>query len=146
MKTKIILFVSTILLIIGYLVWINYMSEPKYKNNPDRVDVELYDFVSIRPYGDIENNLDLGLVIQIDTISFQNKYAVVKTIDGHYKDIQINGETRQYKIIGTGTFYHKVNAFIGFNIFRITNILIIILGIILVVFLIMSITSFFEEY
>jgi len=130
MKTKIAIFTGLLLSMITYIGWIFYMSEPHYIDNPQSNEVEKYDIVSIRPYGDIENSLDVGMVIQIDTTSFNNHYAVVKSTQwrDRYKDIQLNTITPNFKIIGKGTFYHKVNYFIGFNIMMITTVLIMIIA------------------
>lgn len=142
MKVKIAIFTTLLLGMLFYIGWIFYMSEPKYIDNPQTNEVKRYDYVSIRPYENIENYLYTGIVLQIDTTSFQNHYATVKCSDGSYRDIYINGATRRFKIIGTGTFYHKVNAFVGFNIMMITTLVIAILAIVILVTLIGLIREF----
>lgn len=142
MKVKIAIFTTLLLGMLFYIGWIFYMSEPKYIDNPQTNEVKRYDYVSIRPYENIENYLYTGIVLQIDTTSFQNHYATVKCSDGLYRDIYINGATRQFKIIGTGTFYHKVNAFVGFNIMMITTLVIAILAIVILITLIGLIREF----
>lgn len=142
MKVKIAIFTTLLLGMLFYIGWIFYMSEPKYIDNPQTNEVKRYDYVSIRPYENIENYLYTGIVLQIDTTSFQNHYVTVKCSDGSYRDIYINGATRQFKIIGTGTFYHKVNAFVGFNIMMITTLVIAILAIVILITLIGLIREF----
>jgi hypothetical protein len=130
MKTKIALFTVLLLIMVSCVAWIFYKSEPQYIDNPTRVNhVEKYDIVSIRPYNNLENSLKIAMVVQIDTVSFNNHYAVVKSLRWRddFSDININSKTPCHKIIGKGTFYHKVNYFIGFNIMLITTWVIIIL-------------------
>lgn len=148
MKKKITLFTLLLLSMITYIVFMFYMSEPKYINNPDKTayyDIEKYDIVSVRPYQGIAYDLKIGMVIQVDTTSFKNSdYAVVKSMQWNnvYNDIKINTDTPGFKIIGKGTFYHKVNHFIGFNIVMITTAFVMIFCVIIFVVLIRLIHDF----
>jgi hypothetical protein len=148
MKTKIGIFTALLVVMVSYVVWIFNMSEPKYIDNPNRVnEVKKYDIVSVRPYNNIENSLKIGMALQVDTTSFKNNhYAVVKSLrwsDG-FMDIVINSKTPRHKIIGKGTFYHKVNYFIGFNIMMTTTVIIMIICIVLLVTLIRLLREFFR--
>ncbi|MDU9705210.1 hypothetical protein, partial [Helicobacter pylori] len=67
MKVKIAIFTTLLLGMLFYIGWIFYMSEPKYIDNPQTNEVKRYDYVSIRPYENIENYLYTGIVLQIDT-------------------------------------------------------------------------------
>lgn len=138
MKTKFFIFLSLLILMITYVGWIFYISEPKYVDNPtewsdnDGNWIEKYQIVS---YQNGLNYSSLGMVIQIDTVSFQNQYALVKNLDGrgltNYTKILLNTETPAYSIVGTGTFYHKVNSLIGFNIMMVTVIFVMIFCVII---------------
>lgn len=142
-KTKIAIFTTLLITIIAYIGWIFYMSEPKYIDNAKTYrqnEIERYDVVSSK---DNYGNTNLGMVIQIDT-NFKNEHrAIVKNLDPVYSWDKITtihlyilhdstsetyGFTADYRIIGKGTFYHKVNTFVGFNIMMITTILIGIVG------------------
>ncbi len=138
MKIKITIFTILLVSMISYIVWIFYMSEPEYIDNPQNNKVEKYDIVSIRPFGNIEFDLELGMVIQIDTTIPNKHSAIIKSIQWNntYKDIQLDTATPSYKIIGKGTFYHKINYLIGFNIMMTTIFLVAILAIVISVTLI----------
>ena len=136
------------------------MSEPKYINNAKterQNEIEKYDVVSTN---DTYGNTNLGMVIQIDT-NFKNKTvteAIVKNFDNAYHWDRIttihlkkyvDSATNEpgfvqldYRIVGKGTFYHKVNSFVGFNIMMITTFIIIILAIVILVTLICLVREF----
>lgn len=129
MKTKLAILSTILICLISYIAWIFYMSEPKYVDNPDQQDYpNKYDIVSMITYN---NEVELAMVIQVDSNSFQNHYATVKSItnrwDKFYR-IQTGTVTPQFHIVGRGTFYHKVNHFVGFNIMFITTICIMIIA------------------
>ena len=148
MKTKIALFVILLIIIVSYILWMFYMSEPQYIDNPRKgTKIEKYDIVSIRPYNNTENSLKIGMVLQIDSTSFKNNdYAVIKSLQYRdtFNDILINTKTPAFKIIGTGTFYHKINYFIGFNLMLLTTFIVMIIGIIVFVTLIRLLLDFFS--
>lgn len=123
MKTKLILFTTILIGIIVYVAWIFYMSEPKYTDNNYKRP-EKYDFVSV-PYFRLDKSWEVknGLVLQVDSSTF-----TMRADDYFHEYYQINFKTDKYKVIGRGTFYHKVNSFVGFNIMLITTILVMIFG------------------
>jgi hypothetical protein len=118
---------ALMLSMLTFIIFIFYSSEPKFVDNisPNQ-KIVAYDYISLpdRMYENIgsESNqyVNNGLVLQTDGIS-----ALVK-VDETYKSnmIQINVKDHQYRIVGKGTWYHKVNQYVGFNIMIITQILI----------------------
>ena len=138
-----------------YIGWIFYMSEPKYIDNAKtdkQNNIEKYDIVSTV---DNSNNVSLGMVIQIDSNYKNETRAIVKNFEYVYSNYKIQyihlkeysdstggGFVTDYRIIGKGTFYHKVNSFVGFNIMMITTFVIIILAIVILVTLIGLIREF----
>jgi predicted RND superfamily exporter protein len=148
MKTKIGIFTGLLLLMVTYISWIFYMSEPKYIDNAktnSQDNLQRYDIVSSKNEYD---NECLGMIIQIDSNNYKNETrAIVRNFETPYrsdnfktitmkkifKDSVIIGFTQDYRIIGKGTFYHKINHFIGFNIMMFTTILIIIIALIIAV-------------
>jgi len=146
-KIKAAIFAAILLSMISFVCWIFYMSEPKYINNAkanQQNNIEKYDIVSSQDgYG----NTSIGLVMQVDS-NFKNETrATVKNYEYTYSQFSIihlkryfdsigAGFTQDYRIIGKGTFYHKVNSFIGFNIMMGTAIIFIILAIIILFFLV----------
>lgn len=64
--------------------WIFYMSEPKYVDNPQQeIYPNKFDIVSIPKY---ENEVELAMIIQVDTSSSNRKYATVKSITHSWDD------------------------------------------------------------
>lgn len=127
MKRKKIILASLILMMMCYVGWIFYISEPTYIDNCNK-NIEKFDYVSItrNPY---DNEVKTGLVLQVD-----RNYAIVKVDkygSSYYYEIAIN--STDYRIIGTGTLYHKVNTYIGFNIMLITQICILVIMAILII-------------
>ena len=151
MKTKIAIFTGLLLLMVTYIGWIFYMSEPKYIDNAKtdkQNEIERYDVVSTQnSYG----NVCIGLVMQIDSNYNKETRAIVKNFEYAYSNDKFTTihlksyiDTAKkdecfiadYRIIGKGTFYHKVNSFVGFNIIMITTVIIMIIAIILLATLI----------
>lgn len=157
MKTKIAIFTTLLLGMLFYIGWIFYMSEPKYIDNAKtnrQNEIERYDVVSSK---DSYGNTNLGMVVQIDSNfknetraivrNFENVYSWDKITTIHLKKFSATDSTEggyitDYRIIGKGTFYHKVNSFVGFNIMMITTFIIIILSIVVLVTLIGLIREF----
>ena len=153
MKTKIAIFAGLLLLMIAYIGWIFYMSEPHYIDNAklnEQYKIERYDVVStVNGY----NQLSIGLIIQIDSVDAKETRATVKNfVHSGYGDdytnihLKKNSDTTfitDYRIIGKGTFYHKVNSWIGFNIMMITTIVIMIIAMVVLVTLIGLLRKFF---
>lgn len=156
MKAKIAIFTTLLLGMLFYIGWIFYMSEPKYIDNAktDRQnEIERYDVVSTQ----VGEDVNIGLVMQIDSNFNNETRAIVKNFEyvySNYKwtiihlkgfpatDSTKGGFVADYRIIGKGTFYHKVNSFVGFNIMMITTAVIIILAIVVLVTLIGLIREF----
>lgn len=151
MKKKTIIFIALFLSISLYIAWIFYMSEPKYIDNINserQAKIQKYDVVSTH------NNLgdlDIGMIIQIDTTDVKQTKAIVKNFENAYSNDNFTtihltsipktdscqlGFTIDYRVIGRGTFYHKVNHFIGFNIMMTTTALLVIIELIIAIVLI----------
>jgi len=157
MKAKIAIFTTLLLGMLFYIGWIFYMSEPKYIDNAKtdkQNEIERYDVVSTQ---DSYGNTNLGMVIQIDSNFKKETRAIVKNFEYVYSfnaltTIHLKGYTdsasakegfvTDYRIIGKGTFYHKVNSFVGFNIMMITTVVIIILAAVVLITLICLLREF----
>lgn len=113
---------------VTYVVWIFYMSEPKYINNANENKVQVYDYISV-PGGRYDDQVLNGIVLQMDTsrmlVKLPHRYSVFRS---EYRELPI---TSGFRIVGKGTFYHKVNNYVGFNIMFITQAIIMILIIVL---------------
>lgn len=160
MKAKIAIFTTLLLGMLFYIGWIFYMSEPKYIDNAKegrQNEIEKYDVVSTQDgYG----NTNLGIVIQIDS-NYKNG-TITKAIVRNFENVYhwdklttinlkkyVDSATHEpgfvqldYRIVGKGTFYHKVNSFVGFNIMLITTLVIAILAIVVLITLIGLIREF----
>jgi hypothetical protein len=136
-KTKARLFFVLLIMMIGYILWSFYISEPKYENGANSRKIETYDWVSLpeSKYSwedDSNRNVMNGLVLQVDETK-----ALVKT-EGRYsfsgdEMVEVDIKAHKYRIVGKGTIYHKVNNWVGFNIMIITQIFIgIVAGILMI--------------
>jgi hypothetical protein len=131
---KAIVFICLSVLMIAYIGWTFYISEPKYIDGISSKKIETFDWIAMYEKEwswDEETNVVMGIVIQVD-----GDRALVKT-DGQYsfsegrmRDLQIS--TSKYRIVGRGTIYHKVNQYVGFNIMLISQVFI---GILLLIIL-----------
>ncbi len=111
-----------------YLAWTWYVSEPTYISGKSDRTIEPYDWVSVPQYGisfsDSTRNQDVetGIVLQTD-----GETALVKLeprfLGGSSDLTEINLKQGNWRLIGTGTVYHKVNHYIGFNLFFISQLL-----------------------
>ena len=116
-----------ILSMLSFIIFIFYSSEPKFIDNiSTNQKIEAFDYISLpdRLYVNIgsESNqyVNNGLVLQSDGIN-----ALVKVNEGYRENmVQINLKDHQYRIVGKGTWYHKVNQYVGFNIMIITQVFI----------------------
>lgn len=144
--------------LIIYVGWVFYISEPTYIDNAQTYTNQLsddghkyplykYDFVVIPEHGlyatEDKNSVMTGMVLQID-----GKHALVKIFEGGYSwedyyDLIL--DKSHYRVIGSGTIYHKVNHYIGFNIMMISNAFIMILILIIGFTTIRSTISVLEE-
>ena len=124
-KTK---FKIMVLVAVSYLAWTWYISEPSYISGNSKTEtLKPFDYVSVPEYGiryDSTKNQDVenGIVLQTD-----GKKALVKLEPrflGSSSDLtEIDIENGNWRRIGTGTVYHKVNQYIGFNLFLISQVL-----------------------
>ena len=130
---------GSIIVMSAYILWTFYISEPKYINNANNKKLEAYDYISVPDgfqysWDESSGNLEVqnGIILQVDDTKalakLQGKYSMSSD---EMKEIDI--AKHQYRIIGKGTIYHKVNSWVGFNLMIITQILIgFLLGIIFV--------------
>lgn len=134
-KNKIVLFTTLLVIMITYIGWVFYISEPKYIDNCYK-KVEKFDYVSIpkSQYWDLKTgNVDVenGIVLQIDSTK-----AIVKLVRWSTEFIEMDLKQHNFRIIGKGTIYHKVNNYVGINVMSITQIFIGILSAILIIILV----------
>lgn len=126
-KAKARFLLATIIAMVSYILWTFYISEPKYINNINQKQLEAFDWISLPEKYSWEegNNQSVvnGLVLQID-----GQKALVKT-EGRYSFssddmVEVDIKAHQYRIVGQGTIYHRVNQWVGFNMMLITQIFI----------------------
>jgi hypothetical protein len=113
---------------IGYIAWTWYVSEPRYVSNNRDNTIQTYDWVSVPEYGiltfdTIQNqDVETGLCLQTD-----GQTALIKLEPRYFgagsKLIEVNIGNGKWRVIGKGTIYHKVNHYIGFNLFLLSQIL-----------------------
>lgn len=131
-KSKARLFFGLLILMITYVGFVFYVSEPTYSNIKER-PVKTFDFVAIPDHlwhniGDESAYVvETGIVLQTDgetaLVCVKSKYLGGN--DDLY-EIKLKDHGK-YRIIGEGTFYHKVNHYVGFNLMIITQFIIGIL-------------------
>lgn len=127
-KVKIAVFISLLLSMIFYIGWVFYISDPKYIDSCYKVP-QKYDYVSIPEYNfswEINKEVLNGIVLQVDSTK-----ALVKVKRWSDEFYQLDLKESNYRIIGKGTIYHKINDYCGFNIMLITQIFISILAIVI---------------
>jgi hypothetical protein len=137
---KLIIFIALSLSMIYYIGWVFYMSEPKYIDNCNK-KVEKYDYVSLPEHKfsfETKQEVKNGIVLQVDSTK-----AIVKCTGYNDKFYEIDLKESQYRIIGKGTIYHKVNNYVGFNIMLITQLLIGALCAIIIITLISTFKQIF---
>ncbi len=137
-KIKIVVFITLILSMAYYIGWVFYQSEPKYIDACYKIP-ETYDYVSLPEYKysyQTSTEVTNGIVLQVDSSS-----ALVKCSDEFY---ELDLRKSQYRIIGKGTIYHKVNSYIGFNIMLISQVFIGILIAILTYTLVSILRDFLD--
>lgn len=127
-KVKIAVFITLLVSMIFYIGWVFYVSEPKYIDSCYKVP-ERYDYVSIPEYKySWQTNTEVinGIVLQVDSTT-----ALVKVKKWREEFYQLDLNKSDYRIIGKGTIYHKINDYVGFNIMLITQIFITILAVVI---------------
>ena len=128
-KTKARLFFGLLILMISYVGFIFYVSEPEYTNDIQNRPLHQFDIVTVQDHlwgnlGDESNyEVNTGIVLQTD-----GKTALVKVssryLGGNDDLYDLTIKDGKYRIVGKGTFYHKVNFYVGFNIMIITQVII----------------------
>lgn len=124
-KSKAWLFLGIISAMIFYVGWAFYISEPKYVNYQERKNIAPYDLVSYDEYhlsfqDENVKNVNVGIVLQVDST-----IALIKTLETFSSDLkEVKIAQHDYRVIGKGTIYHKVNQWVGFNLMLITQIFI----------------------
>lgn len=132
-RIKIVVFTTLILSMITYIGWVFYISEPEYIDNCYK-KVEKFDYISIPKFqyswNEKSGNTDVenGIVLQVDSTK-----AIVKVINWSTEYSEIDLKQHNFRIIGKGTIYHKVNNYVGINIMLITQVLIGIISAILII-------------
>lgn len=112
-----------------YVGWVFYISEPTYIDSCNKA-VEKFDLISANMYSYDDDAKALGLVLQKDSTRFIAKMMTYLHSRDEFREFKIKNDN--YRIIGSGTFYHKVNCYVGFNIMVVTQLFIIILLFILI--------------
>jgi hypothetical protein len=133
-KIKATIFSVLLILMLSYIGWVFYMSEPSYVDNCYK-KVEKFDYVSVS-YSDykslydseLNKRVENGIILQIDSSK-----AIAKVGD-EFKELDL--KAHNFRIIGRGTIYHKVNCYVGLNIMFITQVFIGIICALLIITLI----------
>lgn len=134
---KVAVFIMLTISMVYYIGWVFYMSEPKYIDNCNK-KLEKYDYVSIPKYKYLSSNQEVinGFILQVD-----EKKALIKCKKYRDEFYELDLKESEYRIIGKGTIYHKVNDYVGFNIMIITQLFIGILCAIIMIILITTLTE-----
>lgn len=132
---KSIALIILLLGMIGYIFYMTYLSEPKFENNRYGKP-NTFDYISVYYKEGYSEGFLEGIVVQTDTSGFAMRYSSGLT-DLHFKSgIYSFPYNQSNRILGKGTFYHKANAYVGFNIMITSVIFILILFIVLLTSLI----------
>lgn len=143
-KSKIkhaIIFSILTLSMLFYLGSVFYLSEPKYIDNCKQ-ELQRYDYVSIPEYSfgnDIKKEVINGIVLQVDKEKALLKCKKYFMSSDYFYELDF--KKSEYRIIGKGTIYHKVNDYVGFNIMIISQF---IIGILLAIVIISLVTTLKE--
>jgi len=125
---KAVVFSLLLALELCIVVFMFYSSEPKYIDNiSTKKSIDRFDMVVVKEY-DWSNitEIETLIVLQVDTASHT---AVAKRMDGFAHSDRfytLNLKTKNFRLVGQGTFYHKVNEYVGFNLMFITNVCLMI--------------------
>ena len=145
-KVKLVVFITLLLSMIFYIGWVFYVSEPKYIDSCYKIP-ERYDYVSIPEYKyrytySWQTNTEVinGIILQCDSTM-----ALVKVKNGNEEFYQLDLKKSDYRIIGKGTVYHKINDYVGFNIMMITQIFIMILAIVIGITVFSTLTDLLKD-
>jgi hypothetical protein len=87
-----------------------------------KITKRLVNFLKLKTNTEVIN----GIVLQVDSTT-----ALIKVKKWREEFYQLDLKKSDYRIIGKGTIYHKINDYVGFNIMLITQIFITILSIII---------------
>lgn len=134
------LFTTLLFLMLIYIGWVFYLSEPTYIDNCYK-SVEKYDYISVSRYSHSWNEqsgtfeVENGIVLQVDSTK-----AIIK-VNSWNEFQEIDLKQHKFRIIGKGTLYHKINNYVGMNIMMITQILIGAISVVLLTTLFLNLNK-----
>ena len=126
---KVGIFILLVASMIFYIGWVFYVSEPDYIDNISNKEICKYDYVSIKEYRysfESKQEVITGIVLRSD-----NETALVKYNGWRNEFYELDLKKSDFRIIGKGTIYHKVNDYVGFNIMLISQVFIVVLCLII---------------
>lgn len=131
-RNRLLIYIGCML---AYILLVFYLSEPKYSNDVSQGDPQVYDYVIVPSYSSSTwDHVDQGIVLQRGIGPDGKDRILIKiTSDSWSKDKDVEVKGRDYRIVGKGTIYHKINRYIGFNIMMITQVIVTILLIVLAI-------------
>ena len=121
---KIGIFILLVASMIFYIGWVFYVSEPEYIDNCNQ-KISKYDYVSIKEHKyffESKQEVITGIVLRSD-----NETALVKYKGWRTEFYELDLKKSDFRVIGKGTIYHKVNDYVGFNIMLISQFFILVL-------------------
>ncbi|MEY2701924.1 MAG: hypothetical protein RLY43_557 [Bacteroidota bacterium] len=140
---KVAIFIVLTISMIYYIGWVFYTSEPTYIDNCNK-KVEQFDYVSVKKYEWSNGRVEVinGIVLQVD-----DSKAIIKCKEHSFSDdyYELDLKENNFRIIGKGTIYHKVNNYVGFNLMLITQLFIGILCAIIIITLISTLREMLED-
>jgi len=140
---KVAMFIVLAISMVYYIGWVFYMSEPTYIDNCKK-KVERFDYVSVKKYGWSDGRVEVinGIVLQVDEST-----AIIKCEEYSFSDVyyELDLKKNDFRIIGQGTIYHKVNNYVGFNLMLITQLFIGILSFIITATLVSTLSEMLKD-
>lgn len=140
-KIKLLVFTLQFLLLTTSLVFIFMNSEPTYTNDNAK-KIEINDILAVQTDG-YSKDIDLYIVLQVNHFE-PNATALLKELSsGPFpRDAYLTYTHKNllHNVVGKGTFYHKINAFAGFNLMFVTQFL-LSLWLVIVTFVILDTLS-----
>jgi hypothetical protein len=146
-RKKLFFLITLCTILTVFVGWIFYISEPDYIDDVEMIRrgtrLEKYDFVSLPKY-QFTNEVENAIIIQVDS---SNALAMIDSSFPHHDEyVQLKLKEHKYRLVGKGTLYHKVNHFVGFNIFFFTELALIILAGVYYVTLFSTLVSLLKQY